>query len=121
MEWKHAKQFWYDRETTKDERLAGSYPETVRVAIFMRQREDGTMWYSTCTMWSLHDGVSSVEIARLKVENAISLLNWCSEQREAEKPVSEEEFASDCELRRQQVNGTWFELDNIESVVEGLR
>jgi hypothetical protein len=120
--WKSEKQFWFDREPSESERdLYGSTcPEKFRQAILLRHRDDGTMWYQSVTFWGLRDGHSSFEIAELKIKSAVDHVNWCSENMEPEKPVEDDVFFMECERQRKSLNGTYFELNDLEPVLVGL-
>ena len=118
--WKQERQFWFDRVPSKSEEASygGKSPEKMRVAILLRQRDDGTMWYSVCTFWNLIDGASPLPLAKLKLENAIAHVNWCAENTEPQEPVSDEMFLSSVENKRVEYGGTYFELSALESVLE---
>lgn len=120
--WKAERQFWFDRESSEAERqmYGKTCPEKFRQAILLRHRDDGTMWYASVNFWSSQEGHSSLVIAELKVKDAIGHVAHVSKIADPEKPVEDDVFLMECERQRKSLNGTYFELSNIEPVLVRL-
>lgn len=107
--WKAKKMFWFDRETSAEERK-NSYPLVVRIMIVDGLREDNTAWFVKVEMTG-NQGESQPEE---RLERAFKTLDILNQFGGMEKVIfTEDEFYREVESLRAEYGGTYFDEGSI--------